>query len=232
MAPRRRLIVQARHPTPNRRQGLAGHRRWQRCPLGLRERDVQGGVVAGDQAAQPGRSSTGPPPTSRSQRAQCSVRARSSMRARSPMKSKSATSTGRPWRNPTLLSQKSPWTSWRAAGRPAPDPLDTPAHPGRDIGGLQVVGELWPPSLLADLQVQEQVVDLGQQRHPNLQALPGVHDRVMVHRGPARVNLSEADPWWNHCVVAGSSFGWLIHTIVGSAGGSGSLRTKRSGCSA
>jgi hypothetical protein len=51
-------------------------------------------------------------------------------------------------------------------------------------------------------------------------------------RTSARVNLSEADPWWNHCVVAGSSFGWLIHTIVGSAGGSGSLRTKRSGCSA
>jgi hypothetical protein len=36
----------------------------------------------------------------------------------------------------------------------------------------------------------------------------------------------------NHCVVVGSSFGWLIHTIVGSAGGSGGLRTKRSGCSA
>jgi hypothetical protein len=36
----------------------------------------------------------------------------------------------------------------------------------------------------------------------------------------------------NHCVVVGSSFGWLIHTIVGSAGGSGGLRTKRSRCSA
>jgi hypothetical protein len=46
---------------------------------------------------------------------------------------------------------------------------------------------------------------------------------------PVRVNLSEADSLGNHCVVAGSSFGWLIHTAVGSAGGSGGLRTKRSG---
>lgn len=55
------------------------------------------------------------------------------------------------------------------------------------------------------------------------------------HRGllsPARVNLSEADSFWNHCVVAVSSFGSLIHTAVGSAGGWGGLRTKRSGCSA
>ena len=35
----------------------------------------------------------------------------------------------------------------------------------------------------------------------------------------APVNLSEADSVGNHCVVAGSSFGWLIHTAVGSAGG-------------
>ncbi len=35
----------------------------------------------------------------------------------------------------------------------------------------------------------------------------------------------------NHCVVA-SSFGSLIHTAVGSAGGCGGLRTKRSGCAA
>ncbi len=49
---------------------------------------------------------------------------------------------------------------------------------------------------------------------------------------PARVNLSEAEFLGNHCVVAASSFGSLIHTAVGSAGGSGSLRTKRSGCSA
>src|SRR6266540_6932265 len=47
---------------------------------------------------------------------------------------------------------------------------------------------------------------------------------------PARVNLSEASSLRNHCVVAGSSFGSLIHTAVGSAGGSGGLRTKRSGC--
>src|SRR6266498_5512572 len=47
---------------------------------------------------------------------------------------------------------------------------------------------------------------------------------------PARVNISEADLFGNHCVVAVSSFGSLIHTAVGSAGGSGGLRTKRSGC--
>src|SRR6266511_264378 len=46
----------------------------------------------------------------------------------------------------------------------------------------------------------------------------------------ARVNISEADLFGNHCVVAVSSFGSLIHTAVGSAGGSGGLRTKRSGC--
>jgi putative transposase len=45
----------------------------------------------------------------------------------------------------------------------------------------------------------------------------------------ARVNLSEADSLGNHCVVAASSFGSLIQTAVGSAGGSGGLRTKRSG---
>jgi hypothetical protein len=49
---------------------------------------------------------------------------------------------------------------------------------------------------------------------------------------PARVNGSEADLVGNHCVVAESSLGSLIHTAVGSAGGWGGLRTKRSGCSA
>src|SRR6266508_121849 len=48
----------------------------------------------------------------------------------------------------------------------------------------------------------------------------------------APVNLSEAGFLGNHCVVAVSSFGSLIHTAVGSAGGVGGLRTKRSGCSA
>jgi alpha-tubulin suppressor-like RCC1 family protein len=47
---------------------------------------------------------------------------------------------------------------------------------------------------------------------------------------PARVNLSEADSLGNHCVVAVSSFSSLIHTGVGSAGGLGGMRTKRSGC--
>jgi hypothetical protein len=49
---------------------------------------------------------------------------------------------------------------------------------------------------------------------------------------PARVNLPEARSYGNHCVVAVSSLGWLIQTAVGSAGGSGGLWTKRSGCSA
>jgi len=48
----------------------------------------------------------------------------------------------------------------------------------------------------------------------------------------ARVNLCEADFFGNHCVVAVSSFGWLIQAIDGSAGGVGGLRTNRSGCSA
>jgi hypothetical protein len=50
--------------------------------------------------------------------------------------------------------------------------------------------------------------------------------------GAARVNLPEELSYGNHCVVAVSSFGWVIHTAVGSVGGVGGLRTKRSGCSA
>jgi hypothetical protein len=45
----------------------------------------------------------------------------------------------------------------------------------------------------------------------------------------ASVNVSEAVSVGNHCVVVGSSFGWLIHAAVGSAGGVGGSRTKRSG---
>lgn len=59
------------------------------------------------------------------------------------------------------------------------------------------------------------------------QALEG---RAMTE--PARVNLLEVDFVANHCVVAGSSFGSLIHTASGSAGGWGGLRTNRSGCAA
>jgi len=58
---------------------------------------------------------------------------------------------------------------------------------------------------------------------------PGVRLGLVL---AAPVNLSEADSVGNHCVVAGPSFGWLIQAAVGSAGGSGGLRTKRSGCSA
>jgi hypothetical protein len=55
---------------------------------------------------------------------------------------------------------------------------------------------------------------------------------VLTGTPAARVNLSEADSFGNHCVVAVSSFGSLIHTAVGKAGGWGGLRTKRSGCPA
>jgi hypothetical protein len=55
---------------------------------------------------------------------------------------------------------------------------------------------------------------------------------TLCDRTTARVNFLEADVSGNHCVVAGSSFGSLIHTAVGRAGGWGGLRTKRSGCSA
>ena len=48
----------------------------------------------------------------------------------------------------------------------------------------------------------------------------------------APVNLYEADFVENHCVVAVSSSGSLIHATVGSTGGSGALRTKRSGWAA
>ncbi len=60
------------------------------------------------------------------------------------------------------------------------------------------------------------------------------HQRLAVGQVtvPAPVNLSEAESFGNHCVVAGSSFGSLIHTAVGSAGGSGGLRAKRSGWAA
>jgi hypothetical protein len=75
------------------------------------------------------------------------------MRVRSPMKpmkSKSTSSTGRPWRNPTLLSQKSPWTSWRGSRATSPasawvtssaspsltdPPVTTPAR-ARSVGVL------------------------------------------------------------------------------------------------
>ena len=52
-------------------------------------------------------------------------------------------------------------------------------------------------------------------------------------RSPAPVNLCETDFFANHCVVASSSFGGsLIQATVGSVGGVGGLRTKRSGCAA
>jgi len=59
----------------------------------------------------------------------------------------------------------------------------------------------------------------------------GVGFLLLVGLVSARVNLFEADFFGNHCVVAVSSFsgGWLIQATVGSAGGSGGLRTKRSG---
>jgi hypothetical protein len=47
--------------------------------------------------------------------------------------------------------------------------------------------------------------------------------------GSAPVNLCETESFGNHCAVVSSSFGSLIHATVGNAGGSGALRTKRSG---
>jgi hypothetical protein len=58
------------------------------------------------------------------------------------------------------------------------------------------------------------------------------HQAKVTRQLPAaRVNPFEADFFGNHCVVA-YSLGSLIHTAVGSAGGWGGLRTKRSRCSA
>ena len=51
-------------------------------------------------------------------------------------------------------------------------------------------------------------------------------------RQPARVNPSEADSFGNHRVAAGSSFGSLNHTAVGSAVGLGWLVGEAPGGSA
>ena len=48
----------------------------------------------------------------------------------------------------------------------------------------------------------------------------------------ARVNPFEADFWVNHWAEGLTSSGLLIQTAVGSAGGAGGRRTKRSGCAA
>lgn len=56
--------------------------------------------------------------------------------------------------------------------------------------------------------------------------------RSRVGRLAAPVKPSEADRSGNHCAVVVSSFGSLIQAAADSTGGSGSLRTKRSGCAA
>jgi len=66
---------------------------------------------------------------------------------------------------------------------------------------------------------------------PNL-LVTGVLAVIVALAVAARVNLSEADSLGNHCVVVVSSFGWLIQTAPGSAGGWGGLPTKRSGWAA
>jgi len=66
---------------------------------------------------------------------------------------------------------------------PAQDPLGPAADRGRDVGGFEVVGEPRLAALLTDIEVAQQVVGLGQQRHPDLHALPGVHHGVVVHVG-------------------------------------------------
>jgi hypothetical protein len=61
---------------------------------------------------------------------------------------------------------------------------------------------------------------------------PVARARAAAPATAARVNLSETGSLGNHCVVAVSSFGWLIQTGPGSAGGWGGLRTNRSGWAA
>ncbi|MDA8373599.1 MAG: ATP-binding protein [Actinomycetota bacterium] len=48
-------------------------------------------------------------------------------------------------------------------------------------------------------------------------------------KGAARVNLCETESLDNHCAVVVASSGRLIHAADGRTGGSGCLRTKRSG---
>lgn len=56
--------------------------------------------------------------------------------------------------------------------------------------------------------------------------------RLYGRRSAVPVNPFQADSSRNHWLELASSFGLLIHTVLGSAGGSGGLRTKRSGCAA
>jgi len=223
VAARRRLVVQARHPSANRRQGLARHRHRQHGALGGRQPQVQAGVVAGEQATQP---ST----------ILCWTTFATQVAAGAPQREGQVVDAGplphevkvgqqhRPPVTeqhvvvPEVTVDKLPWQpgdqpslgldaefgellghgSQVALGRrgsPALDPLGPTAHGRGDLGRLQVVGEPRPASLLPDLRMLQQVVGLGQQRHPGLQALPGVHDRVMVDVGlHLHQPALEADP--------------------------------------
>ncbi len=54
----------------------------------------------------------------------------------------------------------------------------------------------------------------------------------LLARAPAPVNLFEADLVLNHCVEASTSLGSLIQATAGITGGTGGLRTNRSGWAA
>jgi hypothetical protein len=68
-------------------------------------------------------------------------------------------------------------------GTPAPDPFGSSSGPCLEVGRFEVVGEQRPPPLLADLEVAQEAVGLGEQRHPGRQTPPRIHDRVMVRVG-------------------------------------------------
>jgi hypothetical protein len=209
VAARCRLVIQPRHPPANRRQGLAGHGQGQPSALAGRQRQVQAGVIAGHQAAQPG--TIGRRVAFGAKVAAGAPQRQGQVVDAGPLahEVESASSTGRSVANPTLLSQKSPWTNWQGSREASPpsawvtSPASSsatvarrrsagagsqprirstpPADGGRNVGRPKMVGEPWPASLLVDLQGAQQVVGLGQQPHPGLQARPAIHDRVMAH---------------------------------------------------
>jgi hypothetical protein len=118
-------------------------------------------------------------------------------------------------------------------------------QPGQVAVGIETDRGLLVAALLAAgyqvYAVNPQVVSHYRGRHGSSRAKSDRGDAKVLadlvrtdrhnHRqvAAARVNLSEAGSVGNHCVVAGSSFGWLIQTGPGSAGGRGGLRTNRSG---
>src|SRR5512133_533628 len=118
------------------------------------------------------------------------------------------------------VNEHQPWDGWGVGA------ADTVISEDQLVAFDQVV--------LVGFGVAQGDVEAVQQRSEAwlLRRLVQERSRVVAAQVPARVNLSEAGSLGNHCVVAGSSFGWLIQTGPGSAGGWGGLRTKRSGWTA